>query len=125
MQKAVKIILLVLLVCIMACSSTKKWSPVDTWIFQINDTPIGNLHGKMYISKVDNKKYEVVIIPNDGKKEIVVKDLVVVDKKLTGVIELPTAKLTFNGVFGEHDFKGTLEFDKENIFPFVAVRQLN
>lgn len=123
MQREIKFILLIFLVGIMGCSSTKKWSPVDTWVFQINDTPMGELHGKMYISEIDNKKYEVVILPNDGKGEIEVKDLVVIDKKLTGIIELPTAMLTFKGIFGEHDFKGTLEFDEDHIFPFVALRQ--
>lgn len=125
MQKATQLFLTILLIGTLACGSTNKWTPVDAWIFQINETPMGDLHGKMYISEVDHKKYQVTIIPNDGKEEIEVKDLALIDKKLTGVIELPTAMLTFKGVFGENSFKGTLEFDEEQIFPFVAVRQQN
>lgn len=125
MNVLTKLSFFVLIISLSACSSAKKWSPVDIWLFQINDTPMGDMHGKMRIALAENKVYNVFLIPNDGDKEIEIKDVTLADKKLTGIIELPMATLTIKGYFKQNEFLGSLDYGEEESFPFIAVRAMN
>lgn len=61
---------MMLIIGLTSCSSANKWSAVDTWIFQIRDTPMGETHGKMRMVVGEKKVYTVFLIPNDGDKEL-------------------------------------------------------
>lgn len=111
-----------LLLVAFSCSSLKRWSPIATWYYEIIGTPQGDRYGHMIISELPKKRLKVVMKATDGDEEVVVQDLVFVDRKMTGFMELPNVTLTIRGVFDEDDFVGTIDAGESGSFPIKATR---
>lgn len=124
MNKTIKLFWVLFLVVGFSCSSLKGWSPVATWYYEIVGTPQGDRYGHMIISELPKKRLKIVLKATDGDEEVEVQDLVFVERKMTGFMELPNVTLTIRGVFDGDEFVGSIDAGESGSFPIKATRMM-
>lgn len=113
---------LVLLFCV-ACGTTSKlpaWSPVGSYDYTVEDTPMGNVTGVLMIDK-NGEGYTAKMVSPQGAIDM--DNVEVMDKKLTCKFEFDGTPMEVEGNFEGTEFKGVILSGFGN-FPLTATKKM-